>query len=100
MRQTDDTPTAYSLPSLRSAGIGVARVGQALRTHAGFVRATDFSTALEAGSDVLLNAEDLVRGYAIDVWDSESGRWRSLCERVVVYTFLNAGTVLEVEDEG
>ena len=100
VRQTDDTPTAYSLPSLRSAGIGVARVGQALRTHAGFVRATDFSTALEAGSDVLLNAEDLVRGYAIDVWDSESGRWRSLCERVVVYTFLNAGTVLEVEDEG
>ena len=43
---------------------------------------------------MLLNAEDLVRGYAIDVWDSESGRWRSLCERVVVYTFLNAGTVL------
>ena len=47
----------------------------------------------------MFDAEDLVRGYAIDVHDSASGKWRSLNERIGTYAF--AGTTLAgIEDEG
>ncbi|HOO53781.1 MAG TPA: S-layer protein domain-containing protein [Methanothrix sp.] len=50
-----------------------------------------------------LFAEDLVRGYRIDVWNSQSGRWNSLCKRVGCYTFLSKNgeiDISEIEDEG
>lgn len=30
-------------------------------------------------------AEDLVRGYRIDVWDHKTDKWRSLCQRTATY---------------
>ncbi len=42
---------------------------------------------LKGKQEVGLFAEDLVRGYAIDVWDEEVGRWFSLCSRSGVATF-------------
>ena len=38
-------------------------------------------------------AEDLVRGYRIDIWDKLTGVWRSLCERDATYD-LNDGAVI------
>ena len=43
-------------------------------------------------------AEDVVRGYRIDVWDSTSKRWRSLCQRNAMYD-LNDGAVVVTPDE-
>jgi hypothetical protein len=50
--------------------------------------------------DVYLN--DLVAGYVIDVMDSAEARWRSLCERQVVFRFKSANRLayLAPVDEG
>ena len=64
--------------------------------------------AIEAGTDTVFGAEDLVRGYRVDVFDEDApsgARWFSLHRRVVEHTFKPAddGTPigpLEVTDEG
>lgn len=96
--KTDDTPGQYAIPSLSTAGLAVARVDRATAVMAHLATSATNNTALEAGS-VTLDAEDLVRGYAIDVHDATTGAWRSLCERVGTYRF--GGTLLPaVQDEG
>lgn len=51
--------------------------------------------------DLELYAEELVRGYRIDVWDEQTERWQSLCERIGTYTFTNSGQTPElIQDEG
>ncbi len=96
--KTDDTPGQYAIPALSTAGLAVARVDRAAAVTANLAASATNNTALEGGS-VTLDAEDLVRGYAIDVHDATSGAWRSLCERVGTYRF--GGTSLPaVQDEG
>src|SRR5215210_6446219 len=47
-------------------------------------------------------AEDLVRGYRIDVLpDGGKAAWHSLCQRVGTYTFKNGdANSIEIRDEG
>jgi hypothetical protein len=116
-------PDNSGLPALRTAGISVIRRGfpeelrsQFRRSHAlqRFVAAQDLAPQpgdppgaeppLDATDEVF--AEDLVRGYRIDVWDAKSTRWHSLCHRVGTYHFSDApdapdGEItLTEEDEG
>jgi hypothetical protein len=44
-------------------------------------------------------AEDLVRGYRIDIHDSKTGKWRSLCERIADYHIGDA-TLSGLAEEG
>jgi len=119
------------LPSLRSAGIWVAqvnrahefsiqvldralqleavvqrkvRVGEVRRAPAASDRIGAVAPRLPAGDDPELYAEDLLRGYRVDVWDDATGEWRSVCERVGTYRFTRAGAgvaePLELTDEG
>ena len=97
---SDDTPTDFSVPSLRSGGIAVARVGRATNMHAALLAARKHDTDAAANQDVMLDAEDLVRGYCVDVWHSATKSWHPLCRRVGTYDFLTAGETLEIEDEG
>jgi hypothetical protein len=113
-------PGAGGLPALRTAGISLVRheivaelAGQFQRSCAlnRFLAAQDLSPepppvadtgAPPAPSDELY-AEDLVRGYRIDVLDTKTGKWRSLFERTGEYRFLEAvgGSVTETAaDEG
>jgi hypothetical protein len=50
-----------------------------------------------------LYAEDVVRGYRVDVFDDQSNKWHSLCQRVGVYHFLDApgapGSEIILQDE-
>ncbi len=39
-------------------------------------------------------AEDLVRGYRIDIWDRSTGVWRSLCEREATYRLDDGAVVI------
>ena len=102
--KTDDTPMSYSIPSLNSIGLAIARVDRAKKTEANLQIQKSKNDALEsAASDpnksVEFDAEDLVRGYAVDVQDSVTGKWHSLCERVGTYRF--GGTTLTgIADEG
>ena len=98
MYKTDDTPTSYSIPALNSIGLAIARVDRAKKLEANLQTQAGKNGDLENGS-VEFDAEDLVRGYAIDVYDDKSQAWHSLNERIGTYEF--AGTTLAgIEDEG
>src|SRR5260370_2427871 len=53
---------------------------------------------------VLLFADDLVRGYRVDIFDktkASTAVWRSLCKRIGTYSFPNSShTPLRIPDEG
>lgn len=113
-------PAESGLPALRTAGITLVRDKLALEVSDQFMRSCalnrflaskDFSPLPQpfAGPDNPppasdeLFAEDLVRGYRIDVFDTKTAVWRSLCERTGEYNFLEAagGPVKEnAADEG
>ncbi|HEV8187375.1 MAG TPA: hypothetical protein VGP83_06480 [Pyrinomonadaceae bacterium] len=102
-----NVPGDSGLPALRTVGISLVKnevttelSDQFLRSCALnlFVASKDLSPlpppvapggAPPALSDELF-AEDLVRGYRIDVFDTKTGVWRSLCERQGTYRFLEA----------
>jgi hypothetical protein len=102
--KTDDTPMSYSIPSLNSIGLAIARVDRAKKTEASLqIQKAKNDNLEKAASDpdksVEFDAEDLVRGYAIDVQDNVTGKWHSLCERVGTYRF-GATTLSGIADEG
>lgn len=91
-------------PALRTSGLMLVRRQrrQALRQR--LVRNNGHNVQLEkqlAGTAVTLSlhAEDLVRGYRFDVWDSTSGKWRSLCQRHARYDLLGDGSLVVTADE-
>jgi hypothetical protein len=100
-----------ALPSLRSAGIWIARVNRAHqlatytlpRTEAQNLQLASLSKS-QPGKVEDLYADDVVRGYRIDVLDEEDGQWRSLCARQGQYRFKNdtegVNKQLTLEDEG
>jgi hypothetical protein len=96
----DDQPQAYALPSLRSAGLSVARVGQASRFVSAMGRAKQIDDGVEGGGGAELDAEDVTRGYHVDVWDSASQHWHPLHAREGRYTFVGTGQELVLRDEG
>jgi hypothetical protein len=80
---TADTPTNYAVPSLRSAGLAVAKTGKALSLYQNWQNNNDFNAAIEATPPavVKLYFEDLAQGYRVDVWSKARGRWFQLCAR-------------------
>jgi hypothetical protein len=71
------------VPSLRSAGLAVAKTGRALSLHQNWQNNNAFNAAIEATPPglVKLYFEDLAQGYRVDVWSKERGRWSQLCAR-------------------
>jgi len=96
----DELPDTAGLPALRTAGVSVVQDGRAVGLHQKFLGAKAHNDNLVASNDVLLHAEDLVRGYAVDIWESLSAQWRSLCQRVGTYEFVGTGIKKTIEDEG
>ncbi|HEY3398448.1 MAG TPA: hypothetical protein VGM19_12405 [Armatimonadota bacterium] len=91
-----------ALPSLRSAGLWVARVDRATQMNLQLMQIAAHNTSLanKQPQEVALWAEDLVRGYRVDVYDAESSKWYSLCRRVGSYKLTNPGRTVTFEDEG
>ena len=56
--------------------------------------------AITTSSTVTLQAEDVTRGYRVDVWDSMTGQWHSLCLRDGTYQLLNGPLTRKFSDEG
>ena len=104
---TDESPDAYPVPALRAHGLSVARLDRAEKVHvqhfAGLAGNDDdlTSPSNDPGANALLEADQLVRGYRVDVFDPTDGRWRSLMRREGTYDFTGpgGGTVTAV-DEG
>jgi hypothetical protein len=96
-------PDTYGLPSLRSAGFSISRADRAKKLVDRFGNVRTDNQDIEANPEnpaTILKAEDLVKGYRIDVWDSSSNRWHSLCFRDGTYHFLNSTLVPRIQDEG
>lgn len=98
--KTADTPDKMSLPAMRSAGLSLMRTGRAIRLVRTLQEATQRNTQAEGGAEVELHAEDLTRGYRVDVWDDRSGGWHSLCRRRGMYRFTDENILVDHEDEG
>jgi hypothetical protein len=81
--QTPATPDKTGLPAMRTGGLSVVRTGRCEDFWNKLQRAGDLNDA--AGDDLLLQVEDLTRGFRVDVFDTKSGFWRSLCQRREVY---------------
>jgi hypothetical protein len=95
-------PALEALPPLRSAGIAVAQTGRALVMAKALDKVAQYNKAVEdkKPDDVTFRAEDLMRGYRVDIWDADTKSWHSLCKRKGTYQFLEGDLTREYEDEG
>ena len=92
LQQLDAAQTAYTkkdhpAPALRSGGLTLMRSNRASEVAADIARAAQLEADRAAGKDLFLTAEDLTRGYAVDVFDSVSLTWHSLCARIGTFRF-------------
>lgn len=101
-RAAADQPEEAGLPALRSAGLSLTRLDRTASLTSRLKGAKNLNDVLK-GADpqaAVLDAEHLVRGYRIDIWDSRSRTWHSLCRRNGTYRFENTQAVEKFEDEG
>ena len=93
-------PDSVSVPSLQSAGLSLVKVGRAMylvkdleasSKNNSLIPHTDGIGTVESSNVIDLFAEDLVKGYRIDVFDSLTNKWHSLCQRNGNYNFVAAG---------
>ncbi len=80
---SDGEPVTGDLPALRSTGFTVTRLRRAMILTDRIERSKANADAIAAGADVVLFAEDLVRGFRVDVHDGNT--WRSLMHRKARY---------------
>jgi hypothetical protein len=96
-----EEPARDGVPAARTGGVALVHTDRAQELHEDFQQARVNNDALEQDPDnpPVLAAEDLVRGYRMDV--SSDGSWRSLHRRRVTYAPDRAPAEgLEVDDEG
>lgn len=95
------TPQRSDLPALRTGGLALYKRDRAVATHAQLVRAAATQAKFAAASRPVYFADDLLRGYRIDVWDDVSEDWHPLCLRNGDYVFSKHGKQqLALRDEG
>ena len=103
-RSAPGVPQEGGVPALRSAGLSLVETGRAYNLAAHLGNAADMQTAVASNAPVGLYADDLVRGYAIDVYTDTAGTvdlktgttkpayrkqahaWLPLCRRDGTYT--------------
>jgi len=90
----------HRLPALRTGGVSLARHGHAQFIHQAIAAGQRKVAELLGGGDPTLFADDLIRGYRIDVRDEVLQRWHSLHERVGLYEFLTLPETRTLVDEG
>ena len=88
-------PTPPNPPALRSTGFTIAHTGREQAMANRLQRSTALSTSFAAGQSAILYADDLVRGWRVDVIrnSGSSTTINSLCRRTGSLTF-NGTTVL------
>jgi len=88
-----DMPDDAGLPSLRSAGIALTKSRRAFDLNKHFVASFNINQDFDSSNPVVLYADDLVRGYRVDILNTNTNdpEWRSLCRRVGTYTFPGTG---------
>jgi hypothetical protein len=92
---------ATTLASLRSGGLSLFADSRALSMLATFNRSKELNADLENNTPQKspFCAEDLTRGYRLDVWDSVTGDWHSLHRKNTRIRVGEQEIELTVEDE-
>lgn len=93
------TSSAHPLPAMRSEGLALLQTGRAAIFQLDMGRQKGHWDHLKVGQAPVFDAEDLVRGHYLDIWDDTAGRWSPLGMRHVTYTPVGAPP-FEVDDEG
>jgi hypothetical protein len=100
------TPT-LTLPAPRSSGLSLSRSGLASQLDSMLQKQLDNNNKLTdpkkgdpTGNEVVLGAEDLLRGFRVDIRVKDEKTWRSLCQRAGTYKFTNGPIVRNWTDEG
>jgi hypothetical protein len=107
-RRSEATDSEAGLPALRSAGLALARQGRGDVLLEDLKDRRTKNGLIDTDHPVAFYAEDLVRGYRIDVFDEDTpggARWFPLHRRVVEHTFKApengpAPESLTLKDEG
>jgi hypothetical protein len=86
---TGGEPVTGDLPALRSTGFTVTRLRRAMILTDRIARSKSNADNIKTGKKVVLFAEDLVRGFRVDVHDGAD--WRSLMHRAVHYLDRTSG---------
>ena len=82
-------------PALRNAGLVLVHNRRADMLKNSIARQAGFNAAPQPE----LSAEDIVRGYRIDIWDDVSKRWHSLCQRKATYNIHGGAVIIDVPEE-
>jgi hypothetical protein len=105
IKQSEDTPTAYTVPALRGAGLSIARVDRGVQFAAALASGgtlnNEVQSATSAGPHPFLSLEEITRGWYVDVWDATSGAWHSLSQRTgaIKFTSINEEVPVPPTDE-
>lgn len=81
------TPATSSVPSLRTGGLAVAWSGlasllaQASTGNLAFQDTLNAAASTSPPGPISLGAEDVTRGYRVDVYDVAANKWFQLCAR-------------------
>ena len=101
---TSTTGDKQGYAALRSGGLGVSRNGRALNVATDAAAAKQKNDYIENG-DITLFAEDVLRGYRVDVArvpnKTEPGVWNTLCARTGEYRMVRSDETIDLKpDEG
>lgn len=103
---TYTTGDKQAVAALRSGGLGVSRHGRAAAVAQNAAAAALKDQAMKAGPlaarKIALFAEDVLRGYRIDVQELTAdgqGTWRSLCQRRGIYRLAGTDAVIDLPDD-
>jgi hypothetical protein len=91
---TKDTPKSATMPALTTTGIRLIRNARETGLKAQYSLAKSLNLKASKtlapsgglGSDMTLYAEDVTRGWAVDVYDGSSSHWFKLCARDARYS--------------
>lgn len=100
-------PRRSGAPTVRNGGLMLVHRNRGVSLERAFSRNDGLNSRMEKlfkrqrDATVDLYAEDVVRGWRVDVWDRKSERWRSLCERLGSYTVAGGAlSAIDVKEEG
>jgi hypothetical protein len=91
-----------TLPPLRTVGLAVLQrdLPEQLQARARHAEALNSALQAESTPTAALYAEDVLRGFRLDVWDSVSNRWHSTHQRRSAFDFIGtSGAKIRVTDE-
>ncbi len=86
-----DTKKRIGLPALQTAGLSLIRTGAAPTFVKRFEIQKALNEKLESAQETQLWADDILRGYRVDVLDGTSNEWRSVCRRKTSYSRKDIG---------